>query len=265
MGKAARGRSARERLAEERERRAKRQKRARALMVTLGAVVVIVVVVIGAVLIRSGGGAPSGYTGALAPVTRQSDGSTVMTKTGVDRPVLEIYEDFQCPSCKAFEKLNGGTVKELAAAGHVKVIYRPFQLFQQEPLKSNSARAANAALCAPADRWISYHDLIYQHQPSEGKTGFSDGDLVSWAEQVGIGAPAFVTCVKGHQKFTQVAQMTKYALQVAKVTSTPTLKLDGKVLGTAQSFTVDGLRKAILAAGGGAGRGPGTTPVPAES
>jgi protein-disulfide isomerase len=184
-----------------------------------------------------------------------------MAEPGVERPVLEIYEDFQCPSCKEFEKLNGPTVKQLAAARKVRVVYRPFQLFRQEPMKSNSLRAANAALCAPADRWIPYHDVIYRHQPKEGDTGFSDEDLISWAGKVGIRGPAFEKCVKGHQKYAQVASMTQYAVQTAKVTSTPTVKLDGKALSTAQTFTVDGLRKAILAAAGGAQ----SAPAPARS
>jgi protein-disulfide isomerase len=262
MGKAGRDRSARERLAAERERQAKRQKkRARALKVVLSAVAVIVVVVIVVVRIRSGEGEPSGYQGPLAPVTRQADGSIVMAKTGVDKPVLEIYEDFQCPSCREFEKVNGAMVKELAAVGKVKVVYRPFQLFQQEPLKSNSARAANAALCAPANMWIPYHDLIYKNQPAEGSAGFSDQDLISWAKQVGIHDRVFVKCVKGKEKAAQLAQMTRYALQIAQVTSTPTVKLDGRTLDSTQTFTVDGLRKAILAAGGSAG----TTPVPTKS
>jgi protein-disulfide isomerase len=260
MGKAGRGRSARERLAQEREREERRQRQARTLMVTLSAVAVVAVIVIAVVLTRSGseGG---GYRGALAPTARQADGSVVMAEPGVGRPVLEIYEDFQCPSCKAFERLNGATIKELAAAGRVKVVYRPFQLFQQEPLKSNSQRAANAALCAPADRWIRYHDLIYQHQPAEGESGFSDGDLISWAGQVGIRGPAFEKCVRGHEKLAQAAQMSQYATRTAKVTSTPTATLDGKALGSDQTFTVGGLRKAILAAGGP----PGGTPAPAGS
>jgi protein-disulfide isomerase len=261
MGKAGRDRSARERLAAERQRQAKLQKRTRALMITLSAIAVIVIVVLAVVLTRFGDGKPSGYQGPLAPVTRQADGSIVMAVAGVEKPVLEIYEDFQCPSCREFEKLNGPTVKELAAMGKVKVVYRPFQLFDQEPLKSNSERAANAALCAPADKWVPYHDLIYKHQPAESATGFSDQDLISWAKQVGISDPAFEKCVKGKEKAAQLAQMTQYALQTAKVTGTPTVTLDGKKLDNGQTFTVDGLRKTILAAAPSAG----TTPVPTKS
>ncbi|MCW2888123.1 MAG: oxidoreductase [Streptosporangiaceae bacterium] len=261
MGKAARDRSARERLAEEREHQAKRQKQARTLMISLGALAVIAVAVFAVVLTRSGDDETSAYHGPFVPATRQADGSIVMAKPGVNKPVLEIFEDFQCPSCKAFEKLNGPTVQELAAAGKVRVVYRPFQLFRQEPLKSNSLRAANAALCAPADKWIQYHDLIYKHQPAEGDTGFSDADLISWARKIGIRDPAFEKCVNGHEKLAQVTAMTQYAVQTAKVASTPTVKLDGRVLGTNETFTVNGLRKAILAA---AAREQ-STPAPAGS
>ena len=41
----------------------------------------------------------------------------------VATPVLDIYEDFQCPSCDAFEKANGARIEALATGGKAKVVY----------------------------------------------------------------------------------------------------------------------------------------------
>lgn len=249
MSKGVRQHNARDRLAAERARLARRHKRTQGAIVMLGALTVLVVLVAAVVVLRSGDNSSGGYTGPLAPVTRQADGSTVMAVPGVTAPTLEVFEDFQCPACRAFEKTSGSTVAKLAAAGKARVVYRPLRLFAVEPLKSSSERAANAALCAPADKWIQLHDTLYRHQPAEGSKGFTGKDLISWAGQVGITGDTFARCVNGQEKLPEVDQMTQYALNVGKVISTPTAKLDGRDLTQSELFTAGGLEKAVHAAG----------------
>jgi protein-disulfide isomerase len=252
MSKGDQQRSARERLAEERERDSARGRRNRAMLVTGGGVAAVAVVVGVSVAMASRGDRQStdliGYTGAVAPVTRQADGSTVMAMPGVTRPVLEIFEDFQCPACRMFEATNGANAKRLAAEGKVRIVYRPFRLFTQDPLKSNSQRAANAALCAPAADWMRYHDTLYRHQPAEGSSGFGDKELIRLAAAVGITGKPFADCVDNRQKRGEVQKMTAYATGPQKVQSTPTGRLDGRQLNQTQMFTSAGFVKAITAA-----------------
>ncbi len=247
MGKATRDRSARERLAEQRRIQAQREKRNRALIAIGGALALIVVAVGAVILMNSGKDKGEEYAGALAPVTRQADGSIVMAKEGVTAPVLEIFEDFQCPACKNFEDTSGDTVKRLAAEGKVKVVYRPFRLFSQDPMKSNSERAANAALCAPAGNWVRFHDKIFAGQPREGTTGFPNAKLIAWGAEAGITGTEFENCVNGGQKNSQVTAMTDYALKTGKVQSTPTVKLNGKEI-TEAAFSPGDLEKAVSSA-----------------
>lgn len=253
MSKAARRRSARDRLAEERRRQAQAAARRRALLITLSGLAVLALVVGITVFVTTRKEArtqrATAYTGQLAPVSRNADGSITMAKAGVTAPLLEIFEDFQCPICKEFENTSGGTLKRLAAEGKVKVVYRPFQLFQDEPLSSNSRRAANAALCTPADKWVSYHDTLYKFQPPEGKAGFSDKDLVAWGGDLGVTGSSYATCVTGTQKAGQVDQMTKYATGTRKVTGTPTVYLDGRALDLqSQLLNPAGLERAVTSA-----------------
>ena len=254
--------SARDRLAGERVRAAVRRKRRRALVVVLGAVAAAAVVVAVIVVTLAGRDHQTrtigNYDGPLAPAARQADGSVAMARPGVTAPVLELYEDFQCPACLALEERQGGTIKQLAAEGRAKVVYRPFQLFQQDPLMSNSRRAANAAACAPADRWVRYHDRLYANQPEEGDVGFTDPQLVKWAQEVGITGPAFVQCVRQSQKIKEVDQATAHAGK-AGVNATPYLALDGRKVDDDVVGSPDALRRAVAKAGGGTPGSAGTS------
>ncbi|TDD72880.1 hypothetical protein E1293_32190 [Actinomadura darangshiensis] len=253
MSKAARERSARDRLAAERKRQAAREKQRRLLAIVLGSVVAVAVIVVATVLVldqKSKNGRAEPHKGALAPLSRQQDGSILMAKSGVAKPELEIFEDFQCPICKQFEEATGKTVQDLAAQGKIKVVYRPFHLFgqQKDPVKINSLRSAEAALCVPADKWISYHDALFKFQPTEGEKGFAPDDLVKWGKDVGVTDPNFEKCVRDEQKKTTVDSMTSYALQQRGVDGTPSVFLDGKKLDQTQFMNPAALRATIDAA-----------------
>ncbi|SPT63451.1 MULTISPECIES: DsbA family protein [Actinomadura] len=253
MSKAARERSARERLAAERKRQAARQKQRRLLAIILGSVVTVAVVVVATVLIidqQRKNGRAEVHKGALAPLSRQQDGSIVMAKAGVTKPELEIFEDFQCPICKQFEEATGKTIEDLAVQGKVKVVYRPFHLFgqQKDPIKINSLRSAEAALCVPADKWISYHDALFRFQPAEGEEGFSPDDLVKWGKDIGVTDAGFEKCVRDEQKKSTVDAMTKYALQERGVDGTPTVFLNGQKLESTQFMNPAALRATVESA-----------------
>src|SRR5215467_8845807 len=130
MSKAARQRSARERLAEERKKQAQKQQRMRRVLVTLSALVVVALAVVITVYFVNKKD-PNAYSGALAPTTRQADGSILATKGG-KAPKLELFEDFQCPICHEFENASSSTIKRLAAQGKVNVLYYPFWLFKEQ-------------------------------------------------------------------------------------------------------------------------------------
>jgi protein-disulfide isomerase len=266
MSKAARQRSARERLAEERKRQAQKQQRMRALTIAISALAIVALAVIVTVYLLNKKDKNT-YTGALAPATRMADGRILMGKPGVKAPMLEMFEDFQCPICKDMESTTGNTIKRLAAEGKVNVIYNPLWLFKEreEPIRGNSQRAANAALCAPADKWVKYHDTIYKNQPNEGSNGFSNKDLIGWAKDIGFDTPAFEQCVKGVQKQSQIDSMTNYAERSRKVTGTPTVYLNGQSLNlTNVLLKPSALEKAILAAKP-VDATPSAAPTPAPS
>ncbi|GGK48315.1 hypothetical protein Ppa06_04970 [Planomonospora parontospora subsp. parontospora] len=245
MGKAARDQSARDRIKAQREAERKQEQRKR--MTTIATVVVVALAAVGAgwwYSIQSGQSEET--TTALAPITVQSDGSVVMAKAGVDKPVLDVYEDFQCPICRELDKTSGPTVKNLAAEGKVKVVYHPITIFGEGVVRDNSVRAGAAARCVPDGRqWMAYHDKLFEEQPPETVEGFKTGELVEWGKEAGVTAPGFEQCVTSQQHAKAHADYSNAQIESAQIQGTPTLKLNGTALGN-EAFNPSQLRQAIL-------------------
>ncbi|MBP2702282.1 thioredoxin domain-containing protein [Microbispora sp. RL4-1S] len=216
---------------------------------------IVTVVVIGIVAVAAGWwsvaqGTAEKVTGNLAPVTLESDGTVVMARPGVTAPVLDVYEDYQCPACKQMEETSGSTIKNLAAEGKAKVVYHVITIFQQEPTRSNSLRAANAARCVTdGSEYMKFHDLLYSRQPSETQTGFSVDDLLKWGKEAGVTSSGFESCVRGQSKVAAQEQFTSKIMATGKITGTPTVMLDGKPLDTSVVFVPSDLRDAVIKAG----------------
>jgi protein-disulfide isomerase len=156
-------------------------------------------------------------------------------------PVLDIYEDFQCPACEQFEAAVGDSItKELGESGDFRVVYHPMQFLDANLGNDSSARAANASGCAADDgKFLEYHDVIYANQPEREGTGFTDEDLIRFGGQVGLTGPEFESCVRD-QTF---AKWAKNGVQRSSddrgVTSTPSFFVNGTRLDS-QNFFVQG-------------------------
>ncbi|MEV0390865.1 thioredoxin domain-containing protein [Nonomuraea sp. NPDC050643] len=188
-------------------------------------------------------------TAALAPITVQPDGTAVMAQSGVTKPVVDIYEDFQCPACKELERVSGQTFKNLAAEGKAKVVFHPITIFSQEPTKSNSVRAANAAQCvADGKQWLSFHDLLFQNQPSETAQGFMPDQLKEWGKQAGVTAPGFDECVTSGKNDAAHLAYSKKITDEQKLNHTPTVKLNGTEIDNQVLFSPQQLREEITKA-----------------
>ncbi|MEO3812870.1 thioredoxin domain-containing protein [Sphaerisporangium sp. B11E5] len=253
MSKAARELSARERIRSQREADRRRERRRR--LITAGAVTVVALATLGGGWWYVQTGRSERATAALAPVTVQSDGTVVMARPGVSKPVLDIYEDFQCPACQAFERASAATVKNLAAAGKVKVVYHPVTIFSEEPAGPNTMRASSAARCVRDGRqWITFHDRLFKEQPPETSSGFALSDLVKWGEEAGVTDPGFASCVTSMKNAQAQAAYTKKVMASGVITQgTPTLRLDGTELDNRVAFSPSALRGAVLDAAQRAG------------
>lgn len=152
-----------------------------------------------------------------------------------DAPVLAIWEDFQCPACGAVEKANGEGIAALAESGKVRLIWRPTTFLDANLGSDASSRAVAAWGCAiDAGKSREYHDLIYANQPEVEGSGWTDEQLIGFAEQAGITGAAgekFASCVTDRTYLVWGANSTQ-AFYGANVQGTPSATLDGKDLAT---------------------------------
>ncbi|MGJ9414340.1 DsbA family protein [Aeromicrobium sp. CF4.19] len=143
--------------------------------------------------------------------------------------VVEIYEDFLCPGCGAFEQTNGPLLTEMVQEGEVSILYRPYAFLTGQSTNRYSQRAANAAACVLDDSGVEafkqMHDILFANQPSEGGAGPEDAELADFAEQAGAGDIS--ECLRV-ETFTPWVEEALAKGQEADVTGTPTVRIDGE-------------------------------------
>jgi protein-disulfide isomerase len=237
------------------EAAAKKAKRRRIAQVLGGLVIVGLVVAIVVVAVNAAGGSDqdsaTDSTGELVAPENLTDTGAVPAGDR-DAPVtVEIYYDYMCPACGAFEAANGGELDRLMEEGVAQLALRPISFLDETSEGTRySTRAANAFATvvdgAPDLAW-AFHQALYADQPEEGTEGLSDDDIAEIAADAGV--PEDVV-----DRFTDdtfepwVADVTEQAFD-SGVTGTPTIKIDGELFG-GDPYTEGDLTAAIESAAG---------------
>ncbi len=77
---------------------------------------------------------------------------------------IELFSDFQCPSCRTFYLYTvTGLMKEYSAGNKVAIIFRDFPL-PQHPVARAATRYALAAMSLGRDQWIKVIEYLYDCQ-----------------------------------------------------------------------------------------------------
>lgn len=219
------------------------------VVVILGLLAAIAVVVVKAV---GGSDSPPAATGkVITPDHVTSSGAIPVGESGA--PVtVEIYYDYMCPACGAFEAANGDELDRLLEEGTVRIELRPISFLDPQSNGTEySTRAANAiatvADAAPDKVW-DLHAALYAQQPSEGSEGLSDDQIAEIA--TGVGVPSDVTDSFAAGTYRPwVAAVTEQAFD-SGVQGTPTIKIDGQVF-DGDAFSTGPLTQAIESAAEG--------------
>lgn len=141
--------------------------------------------------------------------------------TGV--PVLDIYEDFQCPVCAQFEQVNGQYIESLIAEKKATVVYHTLSFLGPE-----SVSAANAAACAADEgEFLDYHRLLMINQPQENSGAWTNGVLARVGQTAGITSQKFSECINKGNYLSWVRNVAEAGAK-ANVNSTPTVFINGK-------------------------------------
>ncbi|MER6679727.1 DsbA family protein [Streptomyces olivaceoviridis] len=245
-------RTARERLAVEREKQKAAEKRRRALIVGASVVCVLgLAAVIGVVAANSGKHKGTSAGPAVAPSGAQGkDGLAIPVGKDGAKSTLTVWEDFRCPACQAFEVAYRPTLHELTDAGKLRVEYHLVRLIDGNLGGSGSLRAANAAACAQdAGKFREFHDVLYANQPKETDDAFASNDkLIELAGKVkGLDTPAFRKCVQDGTHDSWVDRSNQ-AFRSGGFTGTPTVLLGGKNIYQDQTMTPAKLKQLVEAA-----------------
>ncbi|EFL31459.1 integral membrane protein [Streptomyces viridochromogenes DSM 40736] len=243
-------RTARERLAVEREKQKSADKRRRALIVG-GAVVAVLglAAVIGVVAANAGKDDESEASGpVVAPSGAQGkDGLAIPVGKDSAKSTLTVWEDFRCPACKSFETAYRPVIHELTDAGQLKVEYHLVTLIDGNMGGSGSRNAANAAACAQdAGKFAAYHDVLFENQPQEVDDAYAgNAKLIELAGKVdGLDTPAFRKCVESGTHNTWVAK-SHQAFNKGGFSGTPTVLFDGENIYQDRTMTPAKFKKMV--------------------
>jgi protein-disulfide isomerase len=149
---------------------------------------------------------------------------------------VTIFEDFQCPACKAFEDTAGGFMDGLPDEG-VRVVFSPVAFLDRFSGGTDySTRSSGSFACVAQDDTAdgrpvlnAYKSLLFANQPAEGATGLTNEQLVEFALQAGAPESA-QQCIQD-EGFRGWATRNSEAAVAAGVGGTPTIWVNGERVG----------------------------------
>lgn len=196
-------------------------------LVILSLVVAIVVAVVSAA--GSNGNTAQGTGEVVAP--RNVDGAAIPVGNA-DAPVtVEVFYDYMCPYCGAFEAANRADLERLIEDGTVRLDLRPLSFLDEQSAGTEySTRAANA-IATTADgapqAVLAFHAGLYAEQPHEGAEGLTDDRIADIATAAGV-PQSVVDRFDDRRHAGWVAKVTEDAFS-SGISGTPTVKINGTV------------------------------------
>ncbi|WP_191907892.1 DsbA family protein [Nocardioides cynanchi] len=222
-------RAERARRAQSLMREQQRRERSRNLMV-VGAVVGALLVIVGVLFYvqskrdttgQAAGSVPGNLTGGYSVTVGQASAPTT----------LKLYEDFLCPICGEFEAATSAQVDAAIAAGKLKVDYHMAGFLDPHSTNAYSSRALNAAAVvldtSGPEVFLTFHNLLYQHQPAEGGPGPSDDQLIAYAVQAGAQESAVAGPIRD-KVYAQWVLNANDQMSKDGVVGTPTVFINGQ-------------------------------------
>jgi len=222
---------ARERMREERAKQeAADARRRRMLQFGLIGVVILAVAAIGIAVVATRGSAVQANATTPKGITSTKGYPFGTAKS----PVLDIWEDFQCPNCGGFEAANKQKIEDLITSGKAKVVYHTWNFLDRGNTTQNpqsSSRAAMAAGCAwDQGKFLEFHDQVFANQPANEGDGWSDAQLETFARSAGVpDLQTFDQCLSS-QKYKGFLTQVNGQADSQQVTYTPSFLINGQLL-----------------------------------
>lgn len=242
---------------------AKRARLLQTVAVAVAAVLVLLVVLAIVLTGRDDGeDAEVAYPAGTTLLDADDPGSGAFLVGEAGEVDVVVYEDFQCPACRAFEQEAGPYLAELALSTDVSVLKRPIAIldrFTGDGVYSTRSAAAAACVGSTGDdaAYAAFTDALFAEQPPEADAGegLSDGRLVELAARAGADGAEVERCIVEGTYVPWAGASTEAAGRALDRLSTPTVLVDGEVVAGAQGGypSTDELRAAVDAAVAGEG------------
>ena len=217
------------------------QRRRTTRLITAASIVLVVVVGVVFSIISN----KTNNSVTLPPSAVVADSSGIAFNVSA-KPVIDVWEDFQCPSCEIFETANGQYLHDVATQGKAKVVFHVLSFIGAE-----STTLANASGCADkVGKFLDLHSYLYAHQKRENSGYWGVDTLTAAGKSAGITDPAYAKCVSSGT-YSKWVQNVEASGGVANINQTPTILINGKALDRATGIYGDPVKfKAALAAAG---------------
>jgi len=145
---------------------------------------------------------------------------------------IDIFEDFQCPSCRTFtEEVGPQLIETYVATGQVYYVFHHYAFLDTNTVTKESQQAANAAMCANEQgKFWEYHDVLFANWNGENQGAFSDRRLLAFAETVdGLDIDAFTACFEEDRYEDDIKADFELGQQMG-VTGTPSVFVNGEII-----------------------------------
>ena len=246
---------AREKAKSIREQHRKQEKKNR--FIIQGSIILFSIAIIGIVtLFIANGIRPAGP----GPLNMRSDGiligegfaakTTAATKAGQlpvanvpaedsDTIAIDMYVDYFCPICGAFEEANGEQISTWVESGAATVEIHPLAILDRVSQGTKySTRSANAAACVAnysPDQYYTFHTALFDNRPEENTPGLTDEQLIKLATGSKVKSVSKISnCITEQTFKTWVADAKDRALtgpipnsDIDVVKGTPTIIVNG--------------------------------------
>jgi protein-disulfide isomerase len=152
---------------------------------------------------------------------------------------IQMFVDYFCPVCGAFEKANGEQLETWIDTGAASVEIFPMAILDRASQGTKYAtRAANAAACVADQSPNQYYDfntILFANQPEEGSRGLTDDKLIELTTEANVAHPKKVAdCIEAQTFKSWVADARTRAQNgpipnsdVDSVMGTPTIIVNG--------------------------------------
>lgn len=153
-----------------------------------------------------------------------------------DAPVtVTYYGNWKCPYCADF---SSGFLKTLVSdyvqPGDIQIEYRCLAYFDGQPfLGPDAPRAGRAGLAVwnlDPEKYWTFHEYIFKHQPPESQRWATTDALVGAMEAVGVSGVGQARKWLNGDKFQSALEKTADRASQLGISGTPHLVVDGSVV-----------------------------------